>query len=205
MGIAERRARQKTSLRQDILDAARQMFAEDGYDRVSMRRLAERIEYSPTAIYLHFKDKDDLFKAVCDETFAKLVARLDRQRRRLSGDPLACLKAGLREYIEFGLRHPEHYIVTLMHRAPQDRAAEAVKDFDGSVGQEAFGYLRQSVADCVAARLFRPLHPEVTAQVLWMSIHGLVSLLIAKKGFPFAPKTALIDEQIETLVGGLLK
>jgi len=201
MGIAERRARQKTSLRRDILDAARQMFAEDGYDRVSMRRLAERIEYSPTAIYLHFEDKDDLFKAVCDETFAKLVARLEKQRRQLSGDPLACLKAGLREYIAFGLKHPEHYIVTLMQRARE----ESVKDFDGSAGQEAFGYLRQSVADCVAARLLRPLHPEVAAQVLWMSIHGLVSLLIAKKGFPFAPRTTLIDEQIETLVGGLLK
>lgn len=201
MGIAERRARQKTSLRQDILDAARQMFAEEGYDRVSMRRLAERIEYSPTAIYLQFEDKDDLFKAVCEETFAKLAQRLAKQRRQLAGDPLGCLKAGLREYIEFGLKHPEHYIVTFMHRARQ----ESVKDFEGSVGQEAFGYLHQAVADCVAAGLFRPMRTEVTAQVLWVSIHGLVSLLIAKKGFPFAPRNLLIDEQLDTLIKGLLR
>jgi AcrR family transcriptional regulator len=68
MGIRERRARQKSSLRRQILDAARQMFAEEGYERVSMRRLAARIEYSPTAIYLYFKDKDELFRAICDET-----------------------------------------------------------------------------------------------------------------------------------------
>ena len=201
MGIAERRARHKTSLRQDILDAARQMFAEEGYDRVSMRRLAERIEYSPTAIYLHFEDKDDLFKAVCDETFAKLARRLEKQRQQMTGNPLACLKAGLREYIEFGLKHPEHYIVTFMHRARE----ESVKDFEGSVGQEAFGYLHRAVADCVEAGLFRPMRTEVTAQVLWVSVHGLVSLLIAKKGFPFAARAVLIDEQVETLVGGLLK
>jgi AcrR family transcriptional regulator len=201
MGIAERRARHKTSLRQEILDAARQMFAEDGYDRVSMRRLAERIEYSPTAIYLHFEDKDDLFKAVCEETFRKLVVRLEKQRRQLAGDPLTCLKAGLREYIEFGLKHPEHYIVTFMHRARR----ESLEDFEGSAGQEAFGYLSQAVADCVAAGLLRPMPPAVTAQVLWVSVHGLVSLLVAKRAFPFVPKSVLIDEQLETLIKGLLK
>ena len=201
MGIAERRARQKSSLRQDILDAARQMFADEGFAAVSMRRLAERIEYSPTAIYLHFADKDELFKAVCDETFAKLVQRLEKQRRQLAGDPLACLRAGLREYVEFGLKHPEHYTVTFMHRDRPD----SIKDFEGSVGQEAFSYLHRAVDDCVAAGLFRPMRTELTAQVLWMSIHGLVSLLVAKKGFPFAPKAVLLDEQVETLIRGLLK
>jgi AcrR family transcriptional regulator len=150
---------------------------------------------------LHFEDKDDLFKAVCEETFAKLVQRLSKQRRQLSGQPLACLKAGLREYIEFGLKHPEHYIVTFMHR---DRH-ESITEYETSSGKDAFGYLSQAVADCIAAGLFRPMRCELTAQVLWVSIHGLVSLLVAKKGFPFAPRNVLIDEQIETLVGGLLK
>lgn len=198
MGIAERRARQKTSLRRQILDTAREMFAEEGYEAVSMRRLAQRIEYSPTAIYLHFEDKDDLFRAVCDETFAGLVKRLAKQRQQLSGDPVACLRAGLRTYIDFGLKHPEHYVVTFMlrgHQPPQD--------FDGSVGQEAFGYLQRAVADCVSAGVFRPVPVELAAQVLWMSIHGLVSLLVAKKGFPFAPTRALVDLQVDALVRGL--
>jgi AcrR family transcriptional regulator len=201
MGIAERRARHKTSLRQEILDAARQMFADEGYDRVSMRRLAERIEYSPTAIYLHFEDKDDLFKAVCEETFAKLVARLEKLRRKMAGDPVGGLKAGLREYIEFGLKHPHHYIVTFMHRA----RPQSLTDFEGSAGQQAFGYLSRAVVDCVTAGVFRPMRPEVTAQVLWVSIHGLVAILVAKQAFPFVPKSVLIEEQVETLVRGLLK
>ena len=77
------------SLRGEILDAARRMFAEEGNEQVSMRRLAERIEYSPTTIYLYFEDKDDLFRAVCDETFGKLVRRLERHRRQHEADPVA--------------------------------------------------------------------------------------------------------------------
>jgi AcrR family transcriptional regulator len=199
--LAERRARHKVSLRQEILNAARQMFVDEGYDQVSMRKLAQKIEYSPTTIYLHFEDKDDLFRAVCDETFAKLARRLDKQRRQHANDPLTCLTAGLREYMAFGLQHPDHYIVTFMHRARR----EALHDYEGSAGQDAFGFLSQAVADCAAAGLFRPMRVEVMAQVLWVSIHGLVSLLVAKKAFPFVSQATLIDAQLDLLVRGLLK
>jgi len=201
ISLAERRARHRVSLRQEILDAARQMFVDEGYDQVSMRKLAQKIGYSPTTIYLYFDDKDDLFRAMCDETFARLVRRLEKQRRQHASDPLACLTAGLREYIAFGLQHPEHYIVTFMHRARR----EALHDYEGSAGQDAFGFLSHAVADCAAAGLLRPMRVEVTAQVLWVSIHGLVSLLVAKKAFPFVSQATLVEAQIEVLVRGLLK
>jgi AcrR family transcriptional regulator len=200
MGIAERRARHKTSLRQEILAAARQMFAEDGYEAVSMRKLAERIEYSPTAIYLHFADKDALFRAICDETFEQLVRRLEKVRARHAGDPLGGLKAGLREYVDFGVKHPEHYVVTFLQR---QRATPA--DFRGSPGERAFACLRRAVAECDEAGLLRPMHREVAAQVLWMSIHGLVALLVVQKPFPFAPTKVLVDAQLETLIAGIVE
>jgi AcrR family transcriptional regulator len=61
MGVKERKAREKETLRQDILDAARELFIREGYQAVSMRKIAEKIEYSPATIYLHFRDKDDIF------------------------------------------------------------------------------------------------------------------------------------------------
>ena len=64
MGVKERREREKESLRQDILDVAREMFATEGYESVSMRKIADKIEYSPTTIYLYFKDKNELFYAL---------------------------------------------------------------------------------------------------------------------------------------------
>ena len=66
MGVKDRRARQKTLLRQQILDAARDLLVRDGYEKLSMRRVAERIDYSPTAIYLHFKDKQELVSSLCE-------------------------------------------------------------------------------------------------------------------------------------------
>jgi len=69
MGSKQRREREKEALRQDILDAARELFVEEGYDNVSMRRVAEKIEYSPTTIYLYFEDKASLLYAICEETF----------------------------------------------------------------------------------------------------------------------------------------
>ena len=78
MGVKERRARQKKFLRQEILDAASELFGRDGYENVSMRRIADKIEYSPTTIYIYFKDKAELLEQVCKETFGRLVQRLTK-------------------------------------------------------------------------------------------------------------------------------
>ena len=73
MGITERREREREEVRRKILDAAHELFRREGYENVTMRRIAEAIEYSPTTIYNHFEDKDDLVKALCQEDFAALL------------------------------------------------------------------------------------------------------------------------------------
>ena len=78
MGTKERREREKEEIRQKILDAARELFVQEGYDAVSMRKIAEKIEYSPTAIYLHFKDKRSVLIALCDEDFLRLARELQK-------------------------------------------------------------------------------------------------------------------------------
>ena len=94
MGVKERRARQKKFLRQEILDAASELFVRDGYENVSMRRIADKIEYSPTTIYIYFKDKAELLEQVCKETFGRLVRRLSKIMEQ-PGDPVERLKRGL--------------------------------------------------------------------------------------------------------------
>ncbi len=86
MGIAERREREREEVRRKILDAARDLFARDGYERVTMRAVADAIEYSPTAIYHHFEDKDDLVHALCEEDFGTLLRSLSGQA--MPSDPL---------------------------------------------------------------------------------------------------------------------
>ena len=117
MGTKERRKREKENLRQEILDAARQLFLKNGYDNVSMRLIAEKIEYSPTTIYLYFKDKAELFRSICEETFGKLEREL-AAINSTDSDPVDCLRKGGEAYIRFGLRYPYHYQLVFLTSHP---------------------------------------------------------------------------------------
>src|SRR5208282_2988908 len=101
MGVKERREREKSETRDKILDAARELFITEGYEGVSMRRVADKIEYSPTAIYVHFADKNELFHELCRQDFARLqqaVVPSDMPK-----DPLERLRQIGRNYIQFGV------------------------------------------------------------------------------------------------------
>jgi AcrR family transcriptional regulator len=198
MSTSERRQRHRASLRREILDAASQLFVEEGYHRLTMRRLAERIEYSPTTIYLYFKDKNELLAAVCEETFSQLAGKLERLQKT-AGTPLGRLRDGLRTYIEFGLAHPNQYLVTFMSPSPAMDGAS----FEGSAGSRAFDTLRQSVRACSENGDIHTADVEMTAQALWAGVHGVTSLFITMKGFPFVDRAALVDHTIDTLTSGL--
>ena len=103
MGVKERRARQKSLLRQEILDAARDILVREGYDSLSMRRVADKIDYSPTAIYLHFKDRDELVFCVCEEFMAGLVREMKDIVGRTS-DPMAALRKSLRRSMSISVQ-----------------------------------------------------------------------------------------------------
>jgi AcrR family transcriptional regulator len=204
MGVKDRRARQKTLLRQQILDAARELLVKDGYENLSMRRVAERIDYSPTAIYLHFKDKQELVFSLCQETFGKLVQELDTLPDEFP-DPLVRLRKGMERYVAFGLKHPDHYVPAFVLPPPEDldpRRKEAMTD-PSSNGMRALACLRDCIADGVKAKKLRKVDPDVAARAAWAGLHGITSLLIAHDDFPWGDRQSVIDLTIETLVAGL--
>src|SRR5207247_4153004 len=104
MGVQERKARQKENLRQEILDAARELFVREGIENVSIRKIAERIEYSPGTIYLYFNDKAEILQTLCQETFSKLQQKMQAIKDD-TADTLGSLRRGMRTYIEFGLEN----------------------------------------------------------------------------------------------------
>lgn len=204
MGVKERKLRQKRFLRQEILDAASELFVKEGFENVSMRRIAEKIEYSPTTIYLYFKDKAELLEQVCHETFARLSAHLTRILEQ-PGDPIERLKRGLLAYIQFGLENPHHYRATFMMPIPEGFDKEKYKKPD-SPGMQAFDFLRRSVYDCISAGKFPSSDPELISQTLWSGVHGVTSLLIVcDKGFPWVAKEQLIPFVVDTLIAGVAK
>jgi len=194
----ERRAREREMLRREILDAARRLFVHEGYENVSMRRIAEKIGYSPTTIYLYFKDKGELIFALCEETFTRLAEQL-REIENSPGDPVENLKKGLRVYVDFGLNHPQHYLLALVfpHAEWEDRARYTSPD---SMGMKAFGFLGRGVETCVRQGRFRQVDVRAASQALWAAMHGVTSLLITHQQFPWVKKDDLVESVLDAAV-----
>ena len=180
------------------MDAAREMFVAEGYANVSMRKIADKIGYSATTIYLYFKDKTDLVHQICEQTFARLAQNI-KAIQQLSDNPLEKLRSGLREYIYFGLKHPSQYEIVFITPLPVDME----KEFEETNGKVAFDTLRTVIDECSSANLLKSKDVELISQTLWAGIHGVTSLLIQHGGFPFVERERLIDSVIETLISGI--
>lgn len=179
------------------MDAAREMFVAEGYQSVSMRKIADKINYSPTTIYLYFKDKSDLMHQICEQTFARLAQNI-KAIQQLSDNPLEKLRSGMREYIHFGLKNPSQYEITFITPLPMS----VEKEFGSTNGAIAFNTMRDVVAECVSANLLKGKDIELISQTLWAGIHGVTSVLIQHRGFPFVERDKLIDNLIDTLISG---
>ena len=180
MGVKERREREKSETRDKILDAARELFVTEGYEGVSMRKVAEKIEYSPTAIYVHFADKNELFRELCHQDYARLAEVF--QSSVISTDPLERLKQIGAIYIDFGTRYPNHYKFMFMTPHPAHQLDEVDREMKGNPEMDAYAFLRWAVQQAIEAGCFREdiQDAELVSQTLWASVHGVISLSIAK-------------------------
>src|SRR5258708_9804338 len=198
MGVKERRALQKKFLRQEILDAASELFVRDGYENVSMRRIANKIESSPTTIYIYLKDKGELLEQVCKETFGRLVQRLSKIMEE-PGVPVERLKGGLIAYIEFGLQNPHHYRATFMMPLPEGFDHEKLHKEDAP-GMQAFAFLTRGIGECIKDGKMPAMNVELAGQTLWAGMHGITSLLITHYTFPWVGRDKVIHSTLDTLV-----
>jgi len=180
MGVKERREREKSETRDKILDAARELFVTEGFEGVSMRKVAEKIEYSPTAIYVHFADKQELFRELCHQDYARLAEVF--QSSVMSTDPVERLKQIGAIYLDFGTRYPNHYKFMFMTAHPPHEPDEIDREMMGNPEMDAYAFLRWAVRQAIDAGCFRPeiTDPEIVSQTLWASVHGVISLEIAK-------------------------
>jgi AcrR family transcriptional regulator len=207
MGTKERRERERRELRKQILDAARELFVEQGYDAVTMRKIAQAIEYSPTAIYLHFKDKMAVMRALCDQDYLALAKRF--RKIAAVADPIERLRQTGLAYAEFGFKHPNHYQWMFMtlhpHNRPEDSALE-----QGNPEEDAYAFLKWTVGQAIAEGRLRPEldDVELVSQVIWSGIHGVVSLRIAKSKdawVDWKPERKAVAEMVDVLVRGVLR
>ena len=208
MGVKERRQRERSETRDKILEAARQLFITKGYDGVSMRKVADRIEYSATAIYEYFDDKDALFHELCHQDFARLAAVF--QSRSLAADPIERLRQIGQTYIDFGLNYPNHYQLMFMTPHPTGELDERDREIKGNPEVDAYAFLKHTVEQAIGAGAFRPefQDAELVSQTLWAAVHGVISLDIAKhcdQWVDWRPMEKRTQAMLDAVLRGMLK
>ena len=173
MGTEERKNREREEMRQLILKTAMKLFLDDGIENVSLRRIAEKIEYSPASIYSYFKDKSEIIMALHNEGFEKLYAL----QLSLDGidDPLEKLMQMGRIYINFALENPDYYDLMFIAKGIGDKICEKN---EWKAGERSYNYLRENVKQCIEQEYLIKSDVDAVTFVFWSIVHGMASLII---------------------------
>lgn len=209
----DRRKRERDETGLKIIEAARELFTRGSEEALTLRAVAQRIEYSATTIYLHFPNKEALVRALCAADFADFSRRLI-QAERLT-EPLERLRAVAAGYVDFGLQYPNQYRAMFITRADTRASSVAETTPPRAVGTEeeeerdAYDFLQAAVFKAQAAGVFRPEYRDIAliAQTLWSGLHGVVSLHQVRSNHPrvaWRPVLVLAETVVECILNGLV-
>lgn len=199
-----KRIERKEELRKRILEAAKDLFLKQGYDSVSIRKIADKLAISPTTIYLYYKEKGDVIYALHQEGFKSLAVQFEALRT--VEEPFERLKAMGRNYIKFALENPDFYELMFIMKGPIE-FVDRHSACEWEEGEAAFGALLNTVADCKRNGYFRGIELNQMALFVWSTIHGICSLKlqghldhVVKAHLSEEEKPFGLDETFETLV-----
>jgi AcrR family transcriptional regulator len=196
VGITERKEKQKVEIRKMILQASMKLFTNEGFDKVSIRKIADIIEYSPTTIYLYFKDKNEILFELCEEGFIKFES-LNKNLPEIK-NPLTRLHKMGENYVGFGLQYPEYYDLMFIQNAPMDKLAE-MNDGKWIHGDRALDLLRSIIKECMTQKIIKKGDVDSVTMAVWGMVHGLVSLTIRKRFVKLVGQ----DKVVETMHQGI--
>lgn len=206
MSTQERREREREDLRQKIMAVARELFTQQGYEAVTMRQIADKIEYSATTIYAHFKDKTALVREICLADYTQIAEKFVA----LAGieDPVERLLAAAREYVAFALEFPNQYRF-LFGPVGEKLAPEEIGVARGNPQEDVYAFLHVTVSQAIAARRLRPEYqdPDHVVQLVWASLHGVIAIALEcqDRWVVWRPLRERADLLLEVLTRGLLR
>jgi AcrR family transcriptional regulator len=205
MGIVERKERDRLQLRERILDTALQIVTSDGAAALTMRAIADHIEYSATALYAHFADKDALLQALCMREFGKLSTEMQSfQPKKKKEDALDNLREVGRRYCRFAIDHPQAYRLMFVLEGTPTRSPEADND-----PHDAYNICLHFVSQARKANLLRrDLDDDhLIAQVLWSGLHGVLSLHLVKgeQGIHWRDVWLRVETMLDITLAGITR
>lgn len=201
MGIVERKEREREEMRLRILEAARKLFLDNGYEKTSIRSIADAIEYSPATIYLYFKDKNELLFALHQEAFQKLIEEFSNVLH--IRDPYERLLAMGKHYMAYAFENPDLYELMFLMTSPIE-TLDSREDIweDGHI---AFGMLTAIVDECINANYFKNTEVETISMMIWAQVHGLATIHLRKRTMMFCEEERLqrLDSAYDLFVANL--
>ncbi len=195
---------QGATRRAEVLLAAQRLFLEEGFEHTTMRRLADAVGVSATALYVYFADKDAILQAIAEATFDEMLAVLEA-----SQDPkksaLERFRAGLHAYVAFGRANPDAYRLTFLAKmmAPASPGRQTLDCTEIDAADRSFAILERGVAELMETGQFRPGNSLLVAEALWASLHGVTALLLDLSVHVESPPDVLIETVLEMAVRGL--
>ncbi len=187
--------------RAEILSAAERIFIAQGYEGATIRKIADEVGVSSTALYMHFQDKDQILLEICDRAMSELLAINLRISTR-PGDPVARVRDMLGAYMRFALDNPNAY--RLMFCAASMAHSPRRRDATVQLGDRCFEKFSGVVGEIAADGRLRAGDVQTVTQTLWAACHGLISLRIAKPDFEWSPVDTAMDVMLEGLLFGLV-
>jgi AcrR family transcriptional regulator len=200
---SQRKAKGSGHLRRgEILEAAESIFLEFGYDGATIRKIADAVGVSSTALYMHFRDKDEILVEICETTFAQVLA-LNTEIAAMQIEPVARVRRMLEAYMTFALTHPNAYqlVFCSTRSAPDDARTEALR----ALGRRCYDLFAGAVGKIEEAGLLRFGDVDAAAQTSWAATHGVVTLLITQPNFGWAPRETLLPLMLDSVFYGLVR
>jgi len=204
MGIKERQERDREAVRRSILDAARELFVSEGYRNVSIRKIAEKIEYSPAAIYGYFPSKDDIFYALAEEGFRLLHtadsgAMLDAGLAGL--EPLDRIRAIFWRWYEFSREQPQYFALMFLDRSVT-RISREYERF--AFAREMKARLVADLEQCIEQGIFPPATPPLVAfRLLTTGVLGIAVLSLSDRLGADEKADDLARDVLDVTIAGL--
>lgn len=201
MGIAERKLKEKQEMHKRILNGARKIFLEKGYEQSSMRNIANEISYSQGSLYFYFKDKSEIFHELHKEGFRLLLKQLKVLDK--VADPFERLKAVGRVFIQFAQENKDYYNLMFMVEEPAKKSGTG----GFQIAQEAIDQLLGVVRECQEKGRFKDMDTEYFAFMVLSALHGICALFCKDRTTVFINKTneELMEHGYECFVALLEK
>ncbi len=203
MGIKERQERDREAIRRAILDAARELFVAEGFQNVSIRKIAERIEYSPAALYGYFASKDDIFFALAEEGFRLLgdpaAVRHDPQLR--DAPPLERIRAVFWRLYEFSREQPQYFALMFVERSVP-RISREYERF--AFAREMKQHIIEELRACIdGGDLPRTVDPHIAMRALMVGVLGVALLNLSERLLPGENADLLAADVLNLTLAGL--